>query len=124
MLIIRTIDWDDVDEERIFLVMNLALPLLGLAAGVLTTLAGQGGGLFLVVACSAVVGPHAALAMTAPALLLGNAHRAITFWRAIDRRIAARIIAGALPGAIAGGFVAGVVPVWTLKIMLVAMTLL
>jgi uncharacterized membrane protein YfcA len=104
--------------------MNLALPLLGIGAGVLTTLAGQGGGLFLLVACSAVVGPHAALAMTAPALLLGNAHRAITFWRAIDRRIAVRIITGALPGAIAGGFVAGIVPVWTLKVFLVAMTLL
>ncbi len=104
--------------------MNLVLPLLGIGAGVLTTLAGQGGGLFLLIACSAVVGPHAALAMTAPALLLGNAHRAITFWRSIDRRIAARIILGALPGAIIGGLIAGIVPVWTLKVFLVGMTLL
>ena len=42
--------------------MTVLLGVLGLCAGVLTTLAGQGGGLFLLLLCSLLVGPHAALA--------------------------------------------------------------
>jgi len=38
--------------------MTVALALLGLGAGVLTTLAGQGGGLFLLLVCAAMVGPR------------------------------------------------------------------
>ena len=57
--------------------MTLALAALGTIAGILTTLAGQGGGLFLLLAIAALVGPHEALAITAPALLLGNLHRAV-----------------------------------------------
>jgi len=95
---------------------------LGLGAGVLTTLAGQGGGLVLLLACSTIVGPHAALALTAPALLLGNLHRATLLRSSIDRPIAARVIAGALPGAVAGGLVAGITPAWALRTLLVLMT--
>jgi uncharacterized protein len=95
---------------------------LGLVAGVLTTLAGQGGGLFLLLALSAVLGPHAALAITAPALLLGNTHRAMLFRRSVDRGIAVRVAAGAVPGALAGGLVAGALPPWALEVALVGMT--
>jgi uncharacterized membrane protein YfcA len=102
----------------------MTLALLGILAGVLTTLAGQGGGLFLLVGCSAIIGPHAALAVTAPALLFGNLHRAALLWRSIDRRVAAKIIAGALPGAIAGGLVAGIMPPIALKVTMVALTLI
>lgn len=104
--------------------MTLALGVLGLSAGVLTTLAGQGGGLFLLLLCSVLVGPRAALAITAPALLLGNLHRAVLFRRLIDRGVAGRMILGAVPGAFAGGFLAGKLPEWVLHVLLVGITAL
>lgn len=102
--------------------MTLALALLGLSAGALTTVAGQGGGLFLLLVCSLLVGPRTALAITAPALLLGNLHRAVLFRTAIDRSVAMRMVAGSVPGAFAGGLLAGALPEWTLHVLLVALT--
>ena len=102
--------------------MTAELVVLGLLAGVLTTLAGQGGGLFLLLGCSLLVGPHAALAITAPALLIGNLHRAVLFRRFIDRPVAGLMIAGALPGAFVGGLLAGVVSGLALQVFLVALT--
>jgi uncharacterized protein len=104
--------------------MTLVFLLLGLVAGALTTVAGQGGGLLLLLACSTLVGPHAALAITAPALLLGNLHRALLLRAYIDRPVATRMIAGAIPGALAGGLLAGVTPAWVLRVLLVVMTAL
>lgn len=104
--------------------MTLALAALGLIAGVLTTVAGQGGGLFLLLAVAALVGPHEALAITAPALLLGNLHRAALFRRLVDRGLAVRMIVGALPGAFIGGLLAGATPAWVLQVLLVGLTLL
>lgn len=104
--------------------MTLALALLGLCAGVLTTLAGQGGGLFLLLVCSVLLGPKVALAITAPALLLGNLHRAVLFRRFIDRAVATRMILGAVPGAFVGGLLAGKLPEWALHVLLVGMTAL
>lgn len=102
--------------------MTLALTFLGLCAGALTTLAGQGGGLFLLLVCSVLVGPRSALAITAPALLLGNLHRAVLFREAIDRNVALRMVMGAVPGAFMGGLLAGALPEWTLQVMLVGLT--
>src|SRR6188472_908814 len=96
--------------------------LLGLVAGVLTTIAGQGGGLLLLLACSALLGPHEALAVTAPALLLGNLHRSTLLRAHIDRTIALPVIAGAVPGALVGGMLAGITPAWALRVLLVGMT--
>ena len=104
--------------------MTVALLILGVFAGALTTLAGQGGGLFLLLACSALVGPHAALAITSPALLFGNAHRAVLYRKAIDLPIAIRMTIGAVPGAVVGGLVAGITPSWLLNVLLVALTIL
>src|SRR4051812_11193889 len=104
--------------------MTLALAVSGLLAGVLTTLAGQGGGLFLILIASVLVGPRTALAITAPALLFGNLHRAILFRRALDRGIALRVILGAVPGAFAGGLLAGAMPEWVLRVLLVGLTAL
>jgi uncharacterized membrane protein YfcA len=102
--------------------MTIVFLLLGLAAGALTTVAGQGGGLLLLLACSAILGPHEALAITAPALLLGNLHRAALLRTHIDRAIALRMIAGAVPGALVGGLLAGVTPAWVLRALLLAIT--
>ena len=104
--------------------MTLALAALGSIAGILTTLAGQGGGLLLLLAISVLIGPHEALAITAPALLAGNLHRALLFRKHIERSIALRMVAGAVPGAFLGGMLAGVMPAGVLQIMLVALTLL
>lgn len=104
--------------------MTLALAALGTIAGILTTLAGQGGGLFLLLVVAALLGPHQALAITAPALLLGNLHRASLFRRSIDWGTALRMIAGALPGAFVGGLIAGAMPAWVLQVTLVGLTLL
>jgi uncharacterized membrane protein YfcA len=90
--------------------MILSVVALGIGAGLVSTLAGQGGGLFLILACSALLGPHAALAATTPALFLGNVHRAALFRHAIAWPIAKRVIVGALPGALVGGFLAGWMP--------------
>jgi uncharacterized membrane protein YfcA len=102
----------------------LVLVALGLGAGALTSLAGQGGGLFLLVACSALYGPHAALTMTAPALVIGNLHRAWMYRRSIDRPIAVRMTIGGLPGALAGGLLAGALPESVFGFVLVAVTVL
>lgn len=87
-----------------------ALALAGLGAGALSTVAGMGGGILLVVALSLLLGPHAALATTAPALLVGNLHRLWIYRRALDRRIAGVFVAGALPGALVGGLLSAHLP--------------
>jgi uncharacterized membrane protein YfcA len=102
----------------------LLLVALGLAAGALTSLAGQGGGLFLLVTCSALYGPRSALAMTAPALLVGNLHRAWIHRSSIDRPIATRMTIGGLPGALLGGLVAGAMPEHAFDAILIGMTAL
>jgi uncharacterized membrane protein YfcA len=88
----------------------LSLVLLGLLAGLVTTVAGMGGGLFLIVALGVSRGPHAALALSAPALLLANLHRAWLFRAHIDRDVATRLAAGAIPGAILGGLLLPAIP--------------
>jgi uncharacterized membrane protein YfcA len=98
--------------------------LFGLMAGVLTTVSGQGGGLILLLAVSTLVGPREALAITAPALLFGNLHRAVLLRDHIDRRVAVRMMIGTLPGALLGGFATGVIPAWGLRLALLVMTAL
>lgn len=90
------------------------LPLLGLLAGVLTTIAGMGGGLVLLAAIAVLFGPHAALAWTAPALLLGNLHRVVLYRRHVDRRAAGLMILGAVPTAFAAGLLSASMPAWVL----------
>lgn len=82
----------------------------GILAGVLTTVAAMGGGIFLVAVLSAVLGPHAALASTAPALLVGNVERAWTFRSALDKGVAKAFVVGAVPGAALGGLLSADLP--------------
>lgn len=104
--------------------MVLLLLVLGVPSGVLTTLAGQGGGLALLLACSALFGPHVALALTTPALLVGNLHRALLFRADVARGVALRLGLGAVPGAVVGSLLAEAVPPVFLETMLLVMTAL
>lgn len=99
------------------------LPFLGVASGALTTMAGLGGGVLLLIALSLAWGPTGALAVSAPALLLANLHRFWMFRRDADLRVAGSFVAGALPGALVGGALAARVPEPVLAWLLVAMTL-
>lgn len=104
--------------------MTWTIALLGIVAGILTTLSGQGGGLLLLLSLSALYGPHAGLAWSSPALLLGNMHRAWMIRSEIDWKMVVAVGIGAFPGALAGGFFAGRSPAWLLKIFLVGATAL
>ena len=73
MMIVDSFDWkDDGGFPRV----GSVIALLGILAGILTTLAGLGGGMLLVLALSLTSSPVTELAATAPALSLGNLHRA------------------------------------------------
>ncbi len=96
--------------------------LFGLVAGLLTTLSGQGGGLFLLLVLSWRVGPHAALAMTTPALLLGNLHRSVLGRHHIVWPIGRGFLWGAVPASVVGGLFAGAAPDGFLRVVLIVLT--
>lgn len=94
--------------------MSMLLPfyliLLGIAAGLITTLAGLGGGLVATWVLTTFWGPEAAMAATSPALLLGNVHRA---WLYRAYLLGARIWPGAIAGfsgAVIGAITAKSIP--------------
>lgn len=98
------------------------LALLGVAGGALTTVAGMGGGIFLVLALSVLVGPRAALAITSPALLLSNLHRAFLFRVAANRALAVRFAIGTVPAAILGGTFASQLPAGVIQVGMLSLT--
>lgn len=100
------------------------LLLLGLVAGLLTTLAGLGGGIFLVAAIGMLRGPHLALALTTPALLVSNLHRAWLFRAEVDRGVVRAFALGAVPAALIGGALVAHLPSWVVTLVLVLSTLL
>jgi uncharacterized membrane protein YfcA len=102
----------------------LGLAALGVFAGGLTTMAGMGGGILLILTLGVLVGPRFALAATAPALMLGNLHRLFIFREHLDRRVAGSFVLGAFPAALLGGVLAVSVPESWLRGILVAVTLL
>jgi uncharacterized membrane protein YfcA len=101
----------------------LVLPL-GVLAGMLTTVAGIGGGLVITLVLAVAWEPHAALAVSAPALLLGNVHRLWLLRAEVDRKVALLLAAPALVGALAGGLVAVALPDAVLRWLLLAVTVL
>ncbi len=84
--------------------------LLGVVAGFLTTVSGMGGGLMLVVALSALWGPHVALPTTALALLVGNLHRLAMFRGHLRPEIARPLLIGMVPGSIVGSLLVAGMP--------------
>ena len=97
--------------------------LLGAIAGVITTVAGMGGGLVLTLGLSLVYGPLVALAITGPGLLIGNLHRGWLYRRHVERSTATRFVMGAVPGALIGGLLATGIPPGILQGALVALSL-
>jgi uncharacterized protein len=100
------------------------LVFLGVLAGALTTVAGMGGGLVLLLVLALVWDPARALACTAPALLVGNLHRLWLFRDAVDRPRLRAFAFGALPGAIGGGLLVAAVDARVIQGVLIATTLL
>ena len=92
---------------------------VGLLAGLITTVAGLGGGLTLTLILATMWSPQRALATTAPALLLGNLHR-VWMYRAHLSKSSYALVAGAFPGAFVGGLVALSMPDWLFKTLLVS----
>lgn len=79
----------------------------GFAAGVITCLAGVGGGITLVALLAVVLPARDVVALTAPVLIVGNLDRVWLFRREIDRAVVPWFAAGAVPAAaLAGGLLA------------------
>jgi uncharacterized membrane protein YfcA len=98
----------------------LALAPLGLVAGLLTTLAGLGGGMMLILVLAAWWGdPVRALAVSTPALLVGNVHRALLYRRDLPVPLAPRFALSALAGALVGGVLALTLPPWLIQVSMV-----
>lgn len=111
-------------DPKVKAVNSFILVPLGVVAGILTSIAGQGGGLFLIVVLSYLSGPHVALALTTPALFLGNMHRGWLSRLEIAWPLVRRIGLGAIPGALLGGLFAGAAPALLLKGFIVSLTAL
>lgn len=82
----------------------------GICSGAVTTVAGLGGGLILVLILAALFDPKTALALSTPALALANLHRIRMYRRVIDRPEARRLAIGGFVGAAAGGLLTAALP--------------
>ncbi|MEB3221925.1 MAG: sulfite exporter TauE/SafE family protein [Candidatus Sericytochromatia bacterium] len=92
-------------------ILTLAsLLLAGVAAGVLTTVAGLGGGMLLIAGLSLVWPPAVVVATTAPALLVGCASRALLLRDAIAWPTLLRFAGTAAPTAAGASLVAATLP--------------
>lgn len=109
------------EEVRVLSTGLVITALLGVAAGVITTVAGMGGGLVLLLALAALTDPLHALAATAPALLVGNLHRIGLYRRELHRPTALRLVLGAVPGSLLGGLLATVMPEVALRGLMAVM---
>jgi uncharacterized membrane protein YfcA len=108
-------------DEEVCMPGLVLTALLGIAAGAITTVAGMGGGLLLLLALATATSPLHALAVTAPALLLGNLHRVVLYRRELEPRTAGALVLGAVPGSVIGGLLATQLPETVLRLLMVAL---
>lgn len=102
----------------------MLLIILGIIAGMLTTLSGFGGGLFLLVSVSLLWDPLTALAVTAAALLAGSLQRLYLFRSHVCWQVAGLFVVGVVPGCLAGAWLAVSVPAVALRALILIMALL
>ncbi len=76
----------------------------GLVAGLITTVAGIGGGIVLIALLSGFLDPRTVVGLTAPVLAVGNASRVAMFRRRLDAEAVIWVLAGAVPTALLGAF--------------------
>ena len=100
----------------------LLITLIGVTAGLITTITGFGGGLLLVTVLAVIWDPLSAITITSIALLVGNAQRLYMFRRHPNWRMAGLLIVGAIPGSLIGAQLAGSLPTWVLQLAIVAVT--
>ena len=98
------------------LLVLLGLLLAGVMAGGLTTIAGLGGGILLIAGLSLFWAPATVLAMTAPALFVGNASRVALLRREVDWTMVGRFAITAGPTALLASYVAVHAPAGLLKV--------
>ena len=122
----KTINWRNGRRGAILALVTfiVTLGVLGMLAGALTTVAGLGGGLLLLISLSLVTDPLSALAMTTPALLIGNLHRSWVFRARVQWPIVRAFALGAVPGAALGSLAAVAVPLWMVNGLMLGITLL
>lgn len=86
--------------------LDLSLLLAGaFVAGVISAIAGFGGGILYLPLVVALVGPREAVPLVTFGLMFSNLTRVSIHWRAIVWPLASRYILGAIPGAAAGAIV-------------------
>jgi uncharacterized membrane protein YfcA len=120
----ETIDWIDGRMDASLMTKGGAMVfalVLGVLAGLITTVAGMGGGLVLMLGLATIFDPMVALAATGPGLLVGNMHRVWMYRRRVVRSTARRYVVGAVPGAIVGGLLASVAPEDVVRISMLVM---
>ena len=97
------------------------LIMAALLAGVVTTLAGMGGGTLLVLVVAWWSGdPLQALSATSLGLLAGNAHRTWMYRRSLHWRTVAPFALGAFPAAVFAGWLVISLPTAWLKLLIAA----
>lgn len=97
---------------------------VGVLSGTLTTVAGMGGGFLMVLIFATWMEPRTALALTAPALMLGNLHRVWIYRQHLVLRLAGVFVLGAIPGGLAGSFFAVWMPQEVVRWLLLGVTAL
>jgi uncharacterized membrane protein YfcA len=94
----------------------LALALLGVTAGLITTTSGVGGGAFLVACLAVLWDPLTALTISSMALLCGNAQRLFLFRHHFNLSYSKSVVLGCIPGALGGALLASQAPQWLLQV--------
>jgi uncharacterized membrane protein YfcA len=95
---------------------------LGSILGVVTTIAGLGGGL-LIICVAAWFGPRAALSITAPALMVGHAHRVWLLRRELELRVVAPFVVSLSLVALAGSLLVVNLDESLLRLLLIPLSL-
>lgn len=90
----------------------------GVVAGIVSTIAGQGGGLLAMLALAGVIGPKEALVLTAPALAIANVHRSWLYRDSIQWKIVRHLSITVLPASLIVGALALRAPVMLLRALL------